>query len=76
MTPAEELLAAVKEHATAEVPFGFDGGAYPMLHIEATEPSCSVLPGAGLKTYTPSPVAWLDRPTPTTPHRPPSTPLF
>jgi hypothetical protein len=31
MTPAEELLAAIKEHATAEVNFQFEGGAYPML---------------------------------------------
>lgn len=33
MTPAEELLAAVKEHATAEVNFQFEGGAYPMLGL-------------------------------------------
>jgi len=32
MTPAEELLAAVKEHATAKDTFEFVGGKHPTIH--------------------------------------------
>lgn len=34
MTPAEELLDAMKEHATAEVSFEFIGGGYPTLFMD------------------------------------------